>query len=71
MRERLRQLLSKKLKKLEQRPNQRTVLKIKMLKNVEQNIKKANPVLIVQKGKGKSGVGKGKSKPRSKNKVLV
>ena len=40
-----------------------------MLKNAEQNIKKANPVLLVQKGKGKGGVGKGKPKPKSKGKV--
>ena len=40
-----------------------------MLKNAEQNIKKANPVLMDQKVKGKGGVGKGKSKPKSKNKV--
>ena len=40
-----------------------------MLKSAEQNIKKANPVLLVQKGKGKGGVGKGKPKPKSKGKV--
>ena len=40
-----------------------------MLKNAEQNIKKANPVLMVQKGKGKGGMGKGKSKPKPKGKV--
>ena len=40
-----------------------------MLKNDEQNIKKANLVLMVQKGKGKGEVGKGKSMPKSKNKV--
>ena len=38
-----------------------------MLKNTEQNIRKSNPVLLVQKGKGKGGVGKGK--PKSKGKV--
>ena len=37
-----------------------------MLKNAEQNIKKANPVLLVQKGKGKGGVGKEKPKPKGK-----
>ena len=41
----------------------------RMLKNAEQNIKKANPVLLVQKGKEKGGVGKGKPKPKSKGKV--
>ena len=40
-----------------------------MLKNAEQNIKKANPVLMVQKGKGKGGIGKGKSKLKPKGKV--
>ena len=40
-----------------------------MLKNAEQNIKKANPVLMVQKGKGKGGMGKGKSKSKPKGKV--
>ena len=39
-----------------------------MLKNAKQNIKKANPVLMVQKGKGKGGMGKGKSKPKPKGK---
>ena len=38
-----------------------------MLKNAEQNINKANPVLLVQKGKRKGGVRKGK--PKSKGKV--
>ena len=42
-----------------------------MLKNVEQNIKKANPVLFVQKGNGKDGVGKGKPKPKPKSKGKV
>ena len=36
-----------------------------MLKNAKQSIKKATPVLVVQKSKGV----KGKAKPKSKNKV--
>ena len=40
-----------------------------MLKNAKQNIKKANLVLMVQKGKAKGGMAKGKSKPRPKGKV--
>ena len=40
-----------------------------MLKNAKQNIKKVNPVLLVQKGKEKGGVGKAKPKSKSKGKV--
>ena len=35
----------------------------------EQNIKKVNPVLMVEKGKWNGGMGKGKSKPKPKGKV--
>ena len=42
-----------------------------MIKNAEQNIKKANAVLLVQKGKGKGEVGKGKPKPKSKARLDV
>lgn len=42
-----------------------------MVKNVDQNIKKTKPVLLVRKGKGKDKgeQGKGKAKPKLKDKV--